>query len=391
MDPLSSSVNLGGGARKRQRVLIMVQAEQAVGRRILEGIADYADHHGRWQHFLELQPHPEAIRQGGVDGMIVAEDYHTTRQPLWETTIPAIRVAGPPSDDGPPWVAVDNRAVGQMGANYLADLGLKHLVFVPQSRAPFSEHREEGFLAACQARGLWARVLDVDQALSPHRLQAAIAALPEPVGIMAVNDRVALNVARACRVAGRAIPEQVALLGVDNEAEICRLADPPFSSIDHGARRIGYEAAWLLDHWLSTGVRPRQSITIAPVGVVARPSTDLLAIDDPDVVAAIRFIRSHYGKAIKVKDVLRHVAMSRRTLEVHFRAALGRSIHSEILRVRMERAKALLANSGWTMPHIAEECGFSLASQFSYVFKRETGQTPQAFRNLFRYNSHASA
>lgn len=360
----------------------MMGVEHGVDRLILEGIADYSDHHRRWQVYLELVSNADPILQGGVDGMIVAESYHTTRIPLQKTKIPAIRVTGVPSSDGPPWVIVDNHEVGRMGARYLTDLGLKHLVFAAEHDAPIALHRIEGFKEICRERGADARVFPVADAAW---LQQAIAALPDGVGIMAMNDHSALQVSRACRAAGKKIPEQVALLGVGNESETCRLGDPPLSSIDHGPRRIGYEAARLLDQWLTTGERPKQSVTIQPIAVVPRHSTDLLAMNDPDVVSAIRFIRSNFHEPIKVKDVLRHVAMSRRSLEMHFRAAMGRSIHDEIMRVRIERAKYLLATSDWTMPHIADECGFPLASQFSYVFKRETAQTPQAFRRKHRY------
>ncbi len=366
----------------------MVGVEQVVDRLIMEGIADYADHHRRWQVVLELTSSAEPILQGGVDGMIVAESYHTTREPLRQTTIPAVRVTGVPSDDGPPWVIVDNREVGRMGARYLADLGLKHLMYVPEHDAPISQHRREGFLEVCRERGIVGGVIEPAVSNNPARLQKCIAAFDQPVGLMAMNDHKALEISRACRAAGKRIPEQVAVMGVGNESETCRLVDPPLTSIDHGVRRVGYEAARLLDEWLTTGRRPQQSVTIQPIGVVPRHSTDLLAIDDPDVVAALRFIRSHTDQAIKVKDVLQHVAMSRRTLEMHFRAAVGRSIHDEIMRVRIEQAKNLLATSDWTMPHVADLCGFALASQFSFVFRRETGETPQQYRSKYRYKKH---
>jgi LacI family transcriptional regulator len=200
---------------------------------------------------------------------------------------------------------------------------------------------------------------------------------------MAATDRIGLDVSRACRLIGRRIPDEVALMGVDNELEICRLVDPPLTSIDHGSRRIGYEAARVLDEWLTTGRRPT-TVTVEPIEVVPRQSTDLLAINEPDVVAALRFIRSRFSDVIKVKDVLRHVAMSRRSLEMHFKTLLGRTIHDEILRVRIEHAKHLLLTSEWSMPYIADECGFALASQFSFVFRRETGETPVAFRKRQR-------
>ncbi len=348
---------------------------------------DYADHHRRWQHFLELTPRNEPVSQGRIDGIIIASEYPAIMgRSSRSRPIPTVRVTGPLDAKVPPAVVADNHAVGRMGANYLADLGLKHLTFVPTAEI-FSDHRAAGFLEACRLRRVSSSLLDRRRAMNPETLREDIARLPDPAGVMVATDRAALEVSRACRLIGKRIPEQVALLGVDNETEICRLVDPPLTSIDHGSRRIGYEAAKLLDHWLTTGRRPERSVTVQPIGVIARQSTDLLAIENPDVVAAIRFIRSRFSDAIKVKDVLKHVAMSRRSLEMHFRATLGRTIHDEIMRMRIDRARQLLATSEWGMPHIADECGFSLASQFSFVFKRETGETPRMFRKRHRYTT----
>lgn len=377
-----SAQGIGEASR---RILVAVTAEHVVGRRILEGIADYTNNHKRWQNFLELSGLGAPIQERRIDGMIIASELLHLPKFQYQHDIPTIRVTGASDMDGTPAVTVDNHAVGRMGANYLVNLGLKQLAFVPW-QGPFSDHRAEGFSQICQTRNLEYTVIDPKQANDPDQLRQAIEALPDPCGIMVATDRKALEVSRICRLIGRRIPEQVALLGVDDETEICRLVDPPLTSIDHGPRRIGYEAARLLDQWVSTGRPPERSLVVQPIRVVARQSTDLLAIDNPDVVIAIRFIRSHFDHEIKVKDVLKHVAMSRRSLEMHFRAALGRSIHEEILRVRIERARQLLATSDQSMAQLASECGFALASQFSFVFKRETGEAPSAYRSRHRYS-----
>ncbi|HEV7301150.1 MAG TPA: substrate-binding domain-containing protein [Tepidisphaeraceae bacterium] len=368
-----------------KRVLVAINAEHVVGRRILEGIADYADQHRRWQLYLELTSQHEMALLDHVDGMIVSLELESIRQLARRSTVPRVQVTGPLEPDSPVAVVADNHAVGAMGAHYLADLGLKHLYFVLAQGGVYSEHRAAGFMEAARLRRVTAEVVNAKRSANSRLLRQDLSALPTPAGVMVATDRMALEVSRACRLIGKRIPEQVALLGVDNETEICRLVDPPLTSIDHGPRRIGYEAARLLDEWMMTDRPPERLVTVRPIGVVPRQSTDLLAIDDPDVVAAIRFIRSNFREGIKVKDVLNHVAVSRRSLEMRIRAALDRTIHDEIMRVRIDRAKQLLATSEWEMPHIAAECGFSLPSQFSFVFKRETAETPQAFRRRHRY------
>ena len=372
---------------RSKRVLLMIRTAHTHGRSILEGIADYAEQLLHWQHYVVTDVHPKPILEGGVDGMIIEAFDDATLEAARNTKIPAITVANVLDREGPPGVVADNRAVGRMGANYLADLGLRNIAFAPSANALYSVHRLEGFREGAASRGVKCFVMDEHQTENESALAEWIRGLPDPVGMMGAHDRKALQVSRACRSAGRRIPEQVALLGVDNEAETCRLADPPLSSIDHGTRRIGYEAAKMLDGWMTTGQRPKESIYVQPIGVVSRQSSDLLAIDDPDVVAALRFIRSNAGEPLKVADVLKHVAMSRRSLEMHFQKAVSRTIHEEIMRVRIDRAKHLLITSDWSIVHIGDACGFSLPSQFSFAFRRETGNTPVQFRNQYRYRS----
>lgn len=375
---------------KQKHVLLMITTERVHGRSILAGIGDYTAHHAHWLYHLEIAIKPELVAQGGVDGMIVEAWTPDMLQVVRETNVPTITVGRSVDPLGKPAVVVDNVAVGRMAGLHLADLGFKHLAYVHGGPTPWSRDRQEGFVTAATDRRIECHVLPDEVPLDREGLVNWIRSLPEPVGIFAANDQIALNVSHACREAGRRIPEQAALIGVDNESETCRLAHPPLSSIDHGTRRIGYEAAKLLDAWMSTGVRPISTTLIQPVGVIARPSTDLLAIDDPDIVAALRYIRSHTDEAVKVADVLRHVAMSRRTLEMRFRQALGRSIHDEITRVRIERAKQLLITSDWSIVHIGDACGFSFPSQFSYAFRRETGMPPQKFRDQYRFTRQLS-
>lgn len=364
----------------------MIDPRQAHGRGVLAGIADYIDHHAHWQNFLEPEPDARILQESDVDGILSETDHKGMYAALLATRVPTITVAGMPIEHGPPAVIVDNRAVGRMAVDHLADLGLRDIGFVSCPNTHYSRQREDGVVQRIRHRKLklW-RCPEEAATKNEQALIAWLRSLPNPVGIVAANDRKALAVSRACRLAELHIPEQVALLGVDNEDETCRLADPPLTSIDHGTRRIGYEAAAMLDQWMTTGRRPQKSVLVQPIGVVARPSTDLLATRDPDVGAALRFIRARANVALKVSDVLNHVAVSRRSLELHFQEEIGRTIHEEILRVRIERAKHLLITSDQNILQIGTACGFSYASQFSRAFTRETGKTPLAFRHEFRY------
>jgi LacI family transcriptional regulator len=207
--------------------------------------------------------------------------------------------------------------------------------------------------------------------------------LPRPVGLLAGNDLRAREVLDACQLAKLHSPEDVAVLGVNDDEIICEMANPPLSSVMHNGRRIGYEAAAML-HRLMQGKKVLTDVVVDPLGVKSRQSTDLLAIDDPEVAAAVRFIRENACKGIRVDDVLDHVPLSRRSLEKRFRQSLGRLPHAEIRRVQIERVKELLVSSDYKLERIAEITGFSTAQYLAGLFHRVVKMTPGAWRSAGR-------
>jgi LacI family transcriptional regulator len=300
-----------------------------------------------------------------------------------------------------PQVRVDHRLVGQAAAEHLRNCGLQHFAFVGNAHHLYSTEREAGFRDALTAVGHAAdhfyerharsyrqrgRLLVVDE-----RLRRWLQALPKPVGIFAGHDVWALQVVEACRLAGLRVPEDVAVVGADNDDLLCELARPSLSSVIVPAERVGYEAAALLDRLLAGDKPPREPVLIPPPGVVGRKSSDVLAIDDPVVAQAVRFLRDSAHLPLRVSDVLRAVPVSRRVLERRFRAVLERGLAAEIRRLHVEKAKQLLAKSELPMQTIAERCGFSSQYQFSRAFRREVGMTPTDFRADFRHLiAHAS-
>jgi LacI family transcriptional regulator len=203
--------------------------------------------------------------------------------------------------------------------------------------------------------------------------------LEKPVGLLARDDLRAREVLDACRLAGLHVPEEIAVLGVNDDELICEMADPPLSSIIHNARRVGYEAAAMLENLMSGG-KVLADIVVDPLGVHARQSTDLLAIEDAEVAKAVRFIREHACDGIRVDDVLDQVTLSRRALEKRFRAAVGRPPHMEIRRAQLERVKQLLVTSDYKLERIAEMTGFSTAQYLAGLFHRIVKMTPGAWR-----------
>jgi len=200
---------------------------------------------------------------------------------------------------------------------------------------------------------------------------------------LAGNDLRAREVLDACRLAALHVPEEIAVLGVNDDELICEMANPPLSSVIHNARRIGYEAASMLDRMMQ-GKKVMADLVVDPLGVKSRQSTDLLAIEDPEVAKAVRFIRENACQGIRVEDVLQQVALSRRALEKRFRAAVGRPPHMEIRRVQLERVKELLVGSAFKLEKIAEMTGFSSAQYLAGLFHRVVKVTPGAWRHAGR-------
>jgi len=225
------------------------------------------------------------------------------------------------------------------------------------------------------------------------------ARLPKPIGVFACHDRAAMLLGRACASAGIDVPEDMAILGVDNNPVECNLTNPPLSSVMGSARRIGYQGSILLDALMRGGAvedaalqsdspqiaspHPNSALRVAPAGVAVRGSTDIYATDDPDLLAALRFIKEHAGEPIEVRDVAKAAIVTRRMLERKFAHILGRSPRQQILLAHIERAKELLINTDLSMLDVALRSGFPSSSKFSTVFRRETSHAPMAFRRLY--------
>jgi LacI family transcriptional regulator len=204
--------------------------------------------------------------------------------------------------------------------------------------------------------------------------------LAGPLGIAAANDIHGLRALDACRRAGLGVPEQAAVVGADDDAELCELSDPPLSSVSFNPERAGWEAASLLDRLMRGERVPRAPLLIAPLGVTARQSTDALAIADPHVARALHFIRRHACEGIDVGALLREVPLSRRSFEHRFRKAVGRTPKAEIRRLQLDRAKTLLSGTDLKLAAVADRCGFHQPAYLCAVFRRSLGCTPAAWR-----------
>ena len=213
-----------------------------------------------------------------------------------------------------------------------------------------------------------------------RRLDRWLRGLPEHTGLLCMTTGTARDVVAFCRIAGRRVPDEVAVLGVDPDDLTARLSDPPISTLDQGAARAGFEAARLLDAMMRGEPPPDAPVLVPPLGVTARVSTDVLAVGEPRVAEAIRFVRRHACEGIAVADILRRVPVARRTLEQGFRRHLRCTIHEEITRVRLDRAKHLLSNTDLAVADVAVRCGFAYSTSLSATFAAKVGVTCRQYR-----------
>jgi len=375
---------------RRVHITVDLGLRTHYGRQVLLGVSRYVPRHCQWDifvltGFLGPDRFPSQWRRSGVISAILSNDRIGA---LLKAGVPVINVSAKYEIPQIQTIVSDDHMVGTIAAEHLLDLGLKSLAYCGHSGFGFSHLRGDGFAEAARKAGAecsrcerpygrggkeWAKWSD--------RMGRWIWSLKKPVGIMAFTDAHAWRIQRVCRDIGMAIPEEVALVGVNNDSLIVNMCQPALSSVELNAVRIGYEAAEMLDGLIHRRHTPDFRKLVDPVGIVARGSSDIEAIEDTQIARALRFIKEHAVEGIEVEDVLDQVTISRRTLERRFRERLCRSPHDEIMRVRFERAERLLVETTATVATVAEGAGFGSLKNFHRVFKKRTGVTPAEFRN----------
>jgi LacI family transcriptional regulator len=277
-------------------------------------------------------------------------------------------------------VLPDDTAIGQMAADYLLSLGFRDLGFCWPGGLPYAKLRLEAFETRAKESGASVAVGNATE----QDLGQWVTNLPKPIGILGCNDDWAHRLLNVIRRQGIKVPDEIAVLGVDDDELFNTLVTPSLSSVAVPAEQIGYQAAGMLDCLLDGNAAGPSPLLLPPLKVVARKSTDVLTVSDPDVVLALRFIRDHSAQPLQVDDVLDHVALSRRSLERRFRQFVGHSISDDIRRAHVERAKQLLISTDLAMPQVATASGFTSATRLGIVFRAEVGEAPTDFRRRSR-------
>ena len=377
------------------KVLVAIGLGYSYGRNMVAGIVNYAREHGPWEFIGQVGPmvEPAAITQAPrYDGVIFHQMVWGMAERVIRRAAPAVSVGGDPVHPKIPHVTADNQAVARMAFTYFRELGFERFAVYGGS-AVVRKQRIEAFTTLVQQAGFhcvdlgvggrakWFNTNENKRWVREIRqLKKVLPKLDSRTAVFAWSSEEARPVVVACDELNIRVPDEIAVLGVDDDEAICELASPPISAIDHGCETIGWEAARMLD-MLMRGEKPAHNIIrVDPVRVVVRQSTNTLAVDDPMLVKAIRFIQSHFAEPIITEDVLREVEVSRPKLEKLFRHAIGRSVHAQIVLERINHAKQLLHATRLDLATISIRCGFSYPSKFSAVFLRETGMSPSLYR-----------
>jgi LacI family transcriptional regulator len=393
-----------------RHIAVLVETSHASAREALRGILAFVAESGaRWR--LDHEPRrlengpPPWLRRWRGDGIIARSHCPKAMAAVVAAAVPAVELLGVARHPSVPMVVCDERAAGRLAVDHLAACGLRSFAFVGAKGMYWSDNRREGFRVAVEAQGHGYAVFEFPQherlAVPPEarlrRLAAWLRRLPHPVGIMAANDQYAGFTTAACRIAGIDVPDEAAVIGVDNDEVFCELASPPITSVIADHFTIGYEAAKLLAAFMD-GRRPRRppagrgrlpadwvAMEVPPRGIVERHSTDFKSAPDADVAAALRLIRDHFRGPLTVGQVAERLEVSRSTLVRRFAATLGHGLHDELVAARVREAKRLLAGSDLGLDAVAVRSGFGYPQQMNRVFRSRLGVSPAAYRAAHRH------
>lgn len=377
--------------RRVPRVALLIETTRTYAREILGGVRRYIAAHGPWSTFIELRsldsaPPPWLPTWDG-DGIISRTFTREMSDMIDATGLPAVEIRSSRERGRRPFLGMDNARIGQAVAEHFYERGYRQFGVYSLRSEPFFEERVQNFIAEVKNAGCPCSELPetssehtIDWEGSQRRLMEWLASLHKPVAIFAANDQLGIRLLETCQRAGIAVPEEVAVVGAENEETLCNFSNPPLTSVQFDGDGLGHAAASLLDQMMLGKPAAQHTTLLPPKGIVIRRSSDEFVINDPLVARAARLIRESATSGLNVDELCRRLHASRTTLDRRMKAALKRSPKEEITRVRFREVERLLRETDLTIEVIAEQTGFAHSHYLQATFKQTYGQTPGQFR-----------
>ena len=376
-----------------KRIVLLVETSRAFGRQLIMGIAHYSKLHGPWSFYkepIDLKSSIPHLTSWNPDGIIVRDSLITKE--LLRLKIPTIlAIHDSKYSQNLPVIKTDSYSIAKIASEHLIEKGFKNFAYCGFDNYDWSKERRLYFSRFNNEIGFKThiyfppkRIKKNDWEKEQHQVRDWVNALPKPIGIFACNDDRGQHILEVCKLLDLKVPEDVAVVGVDNDPMICDISDPPLTSIALNVESAGYEAAKLMDQMINRKRILGKQILVSPSYIVQRQSSDILAVDDALVAKAITFIRKNAKNKILVKDVVKTLGISKRTLERRFRKSIHRSISSEIRNVRIELISKLLIESDLSISQITSLFNFTDVGHISRYFKMEKGVGLREFRKFHK-------
>ena len=379
-------------SNSRKRIALIVYTSFEPGRETLRGIAKFAHELDNWRLLhVPKGDHisiSEWLLDSGAEGIIARVGDHAMARILRATGLPVVDVNRSVLNSGIPQIDADDEGISALVAGHFFDHGFKHIGFYPHESGcqGWSQRRCKFLREKCAEKATF-HIFETPVNQPPgskaarHAVRAWIHDLPKPVGIMVARDDGGLMVLDACREENMIVPEQVAVVGVDNDRPLCDLSTPPLSSVSLDHHKVGYQAGYLLDQMMAGSKPPSQPLLISPIKLVTRRSSNTHAITDPAVALGVHFIYENISdNKLGNDDLAREAGISRSLFQRRFRKETGMSIRDFLIEVRLAKAKTLLQNSNLSLAEISVIVGFSRQSYLGHVFKKQLGITPGSLR-----------
>ncbi len=379
-----------------KRVALLIETSRSYGRDLLRGVKRYAVEHGPWSMFTEIRDlesrPPLWLKRWNGDGILVRSGNEAIASAVNRVGVPAIELRSTRRSGSFPFVGVDNEVVGKMVAEHFVERGFRHFAVYTLDTEDFFATRRESFISALQARGF--QCSEFRQAGKSERpsqweqqqtkLARWLLSLAKPTGVLACTDQLGCWLLDACARAGIRVPDDIAVVGAENDETLTSLSSPPLSSVQFAGERSGYEAASQLDMLMNGQTLKSDRTYIAPIAVITRQSSDVVAVEDPLLAMALRVIRDQASNGLTVDELLKQVPISRSSLERNCRKVLGRTPNEEINHCRIGRVCELLRDTELSLEAIADRTGFQSAQYLVCLFKKMRKVTPGQYRSQSR-------